>query len=212
MFSGMIAAVGEITQLQRTAGGATAHVRCVLTGEPLGRGESIAVNGACLTVATPTVAGFVADLSAETLRRTTLGALRARTKVNLERALRLGDRVGGHIVLGHVDATARILELRRAGDFQVMRVELPGSLAEEVAEKGSIAVDGVSLTVAGLHPGWFEVALIPTTLSCTTLGERRVGDQVNLETDVLAKYVRRVLNGRGGGIAVAWKEWLGAEG
>lgn len=212
MFSGMIAALGEVARLQHTAGGARLHVRCSLPGEGLADGESIAVNGACLTVATPGDGGFIADLSAETLRRTTLGSLSVRAKVNLERALRLGDRLGGHLVLGHVDATARILELRREGGFQVMRVELPGSLAQEVAEKGSVAVDGVSLTVAGVHRGWFEVALIPTTLSATTLGERRVGDRVNLETDVLAKYVRRALGGRDEGVAAAWKEWLGAEG
>ncbi|MEP0775425.1 MAG: riboflavin synthase [Acidobacteriota bacterium] len=212
MFSGMIAALGEVARLQRAAGGATLHIRCTFPGEALADGESIAVNGACLTVATPVDGGFIADLSAETLRRTTLGSLSVRAKVNLERALRLGDRLGGHLVLGHVDATARILELRREGGFQVMRVELPGSLAQEVAEKGSVAVDGVSLTVAGVHGGWFEVALIPTTLSSTTLGDRRVGDRVNLETDVLAKYVRRALGRGDGDVAAVWREWLGAEG
>jgi riboflavin synthase len=208
----MIAALGEVARLQRAAGGATLHIRCTFPGEALADGESIAVNGACLTVATPVDGGFIADLSAETLRRTTLGSLSVRAKVNLERALRLGDRLGGHLVLGHVDATARILELRREGGFQVMRVELPGSLAQEVAEKGSVAVDGVSLTVAGVHGGWFEVALIPTTLSSTTLGDRRVGDRVNLETDVLAKYVRRALGRGDGDVAAVWREWLGAEG
>jgi len=212
VFSGMIAALGEVARLQRAAGGATLHIRCTFPGEALADGESIAVNGACLTVATPVDGGFIADLSAETLRRTTLGSLSVRAKVNLERALRLGDRLGGHLVLGHVDATARILELRREGGFQVMRVELPGSLAQEVAEKGSVAVDGVSLTVAGVHGGWFEVALIPTTLSSTTLGDRRVGDRVNLETDVLAKYVRRALGRGDGDVAAVWREWLGAEG
>ncbi len=212
MFSGMVVALGEIARLQRTAGGAMLHIRCTFPGENLTDGESIAVNGACLTVATPVDGGFIADLSTETLRRTTLGNLSVRAKVNLERALRLGDRLGGHLVLGHVDATARILELRREGGFLVMRVELPGSLAQEVAEKGSVAVDGVSLTVAAVHSGWFEVALIPTTLSSTTLGERRVGDRVNLETDVLAKYVRRALGHRDEGVAAVWKEWLSAEG
>ena len=211
MFSGMVAAVGEIVGVRRGGGGAVLEVSCRLPGEAILPGESIAVNGACLTVAAPTGGGFLADLSAETLRRTTLGSLGRRSRVNLERALRLGDRVGGHLVSGHVDATARILDLRREGAFKVMRCELPTALAPEVAEKGSVAVDGVSLTVAAAQWGWFEVALIPTTLSATTLGERRRGDLVNLETDVLAKYVRRAL-AAGSGIETVWKEWLGAEG
>lgn len=212
VFSGMIAALGEVAHFRRGAGGATLRVMCLLPGEPTTPGESIAVNGACLTVATPVDGGFVADVSAETLRRTTLGSLVAGMKVNLERALRMGDRLGGHLVLGHVDARARILEQRQEGVFKVLRLELPVPLAQEVAEKGSVAVDGVSLTVATLEPGWFQVAVIPTTLSSTTLGERRAGDLVNLETDVLAKYVRRALARPGGGIVRAWKEWLGEEG
>lgn len=187
-------------------------MRCRLPGGDLVAGESVAVNGACLTVTQPASEGFNADVSPETFRRTTLGSLGARVRVNLERALRLGDRIGGHLVLGHVDAAVRIVELRRAGGFVVMRCELPAELATEVAEKGSVAVDGVSLTVAALSPGWFEVALIPSTLASTTLGERRRGDRVNLETDVLAKYVRRALATGATGMERAWKEWLGAEG
>jgi len=211
VFSGMVAAVGEIVGVRLGGGGAVLEVSCRLPGGAMIAGESIAVNGACLTVAVPTAGGFLADLSAETLRRTTLGSLGRRSRVNLERALRLGDRLGGHLVAGHVDATVRILDLRREGGFKVMRCELPSALAPEVAEKGSVAVDGVSLTVAAVQSGWFEVALIPTTLSSTTLGERRRGDVVNLETDVVAKYVRRAVAG-GGGIATVWQEWLGAEG
>ncbi len=211
MFSGMVAAIGEIARLWRRGGGAVLEVSCLLPGEAIVAGESIAVNGACLTVATPRGGGFVADLSRETLRRTTLGSLGRGAKVNVERALRLGERVGGHLVTGHVDATARVLDLRREGDYRVMRCELPLALAREVVEKGSVAVDGVSLTVAAVQAGWFEVALVPTTLSATTLGERRPGDLVNLETDVLAKYVHRAIAG-GGGIEMAWEEWLGAEG
>ncbi len=211
MFSGMVAAVGKIVGTRRGGGGAVLEVNCLLPGGPILAGESIAVNGACLTVVSPGGGGFSAELSQETLRRTTLGILGRGSRVNLERALRLGDRVGGHLVSGHVDATARILDLRREGAFKVMRCELSAALAPEVAEKGSVAVDGVSLTVAAVRPGWFEVALIPTTLSATTLGERRRGDPVNLETDVLAKYVRRAVTG-GGRIETVWKEWLGAEG
>lgn len=212
MFSGMIAAIGEVVRMRRGERGALLEVGCELPGEAIVAGESIAVNGTCLTVTVPAGGGFLADLSPETLRRTTLGGLGPRARINLERALRVGDRVGGHLVLGHVDATARVLDLRREGGFNVMRCALPSALAPEVAEKGSVTVDGVSLTVATLEPGWFEVALIPTTLSSTTLGERRSGDLVNVETDVLAKYVRRAVEGGNGGIEAVWKEWLGAEG
>jgi riboflavin synthase len=168
-------------------------------GEPLRPGESVAVDGACLTVAELTAGGFVADLSAETLARSTLGRLRPGRRVNVERALKVGERLGGHLVQGHVDATARVVATRPVGEFVTLRIGLPASLAPEVVGKGSIAVDGVSLTVAALGEGWFEVALVPVTLAGTTLGERRPGDEVNLETDVLAKYVRRALGADGGG-------------
>lgn len=211
VFSGLVAALGEVVQARPTGGGMKLEVRCRLPGEPLALGESIAVNGACLTVASLQVDSFIADVSYETLRRTTLGRVRPGARVNLERALRLGDRLGGHLVLGHVDATTRLQNVRREGVFSLMRFGLPASLAGEVAEKGSVAVDGVSLTVARVGAGWFEVALIPTTLESTTLGERRVGDLVNLETDVLAKYVRRLLEVGRDGVEQAWKGWLGEE-
>ena len=211
MFSGLIAAVGDVAGVRRGGAGAVLEVTCRLPGEALVAGESIAVNGACLTVVAPIGGGFLADLSPETLRRTTLGSLGAGVRVNLERALRLGDRLGGHLVTGHVDATVRVLDVRSTGEFKVMRCELPAALAPEVAEKGSVTVDGVSLTVAAVQPGWFEVALIPTTLVATTLGARRRSDLVNLETDVLAKYVRRAVSA-GRGVETVWEEWLGAEG
>jgi len=201
VFSGLVSAVGEVRGVGRRGGGARLAVGCSLPGEPLERGESVAVQGACLTVAQPIAGGFEADLSSETLARTTLGALRVGARVNLERALRLSDRLGGHLVLGHVDATAHVVSAQLGREFGTIRFGLPAALAPEVAEKGSIAVDGVSLTVSRLGAGWFEVALIPTTLAGTTLAALRPGDLVNLETDVLAKYARRAVGGERAGIA-----------
>lgn len=195
MFSGLVAGVGEVRSLRAAGGGLRLHLSAELSGGPLQEGESIAVQGACLTVSALHSGGFTADLSPETVARTTLKGLRPGRRVNLERALRFGDRIGGHLVSGHVDGTAALLGVRQQDVFRTFRVGLPPVLAPEVAMKGSVAVDGVSLTVAALGDGWFEVAVIPVTLAATTLGERRVGDQVNLETDLLAKYVRRVLAG-----------------
>jgi riboflavin synthase len=199
VFSGMVSAVATVRGLIRRAGGARLELTCELGGEPLHPGESVAVDGACLTAVGLTTAGFVADLSPETLARTTLGRLRVGQRVNVERALRVSDRLGGHLVQGHVDGTARVLAAQPTGEFVTLRIALPAGLAPEVAGKGSIAVDGVSLTVAAVGDGWFEVALVPATLDGTTLGGRRPGDEVNLETDVLAKYVRRALGADGGG-------------
>lgn len=201
MFSGLVTALGEVRALRRRGVGALLEVRCALAEEPLTSGESVAVQGVCLTVVAPGQEGFSADLSPETLARTTLGGLRPGEKVNLERSLRLDARIGGHFVLGHVDATSSVVAVRPGDGFQTVRFTLSSSVASEVAEKGSVAVDGVSLTVAAVGEGWFEVVLIPTTLTETTLGELRPGEKVNLETDVLAKYVRRTLGGKRPGIA-----------
>lgn len=200
MFSGLVTAHGEMRALRRRGGGAVIEVRCTLPGEPLAVGESVAVQGVCLTVVAPTADAFSANLSPETLSRTTLGLLRPGSRVNLERSLRLDGRIGGHFVLGHVDATVPVVTVRPGDGFRIVRFGLPGSVANEVAEKGSVAVDGVSLTVAAVGGGWFEVALIPATLGATTLGTLRAGEKVNLETDVFAKYVRRALGGRRAGI------------
>jgi len=195
VFSGLVAVLGSIAATQRGGAGARLAVTCELGGEAMSLGESIAVQGVCLTVAQLTRDGFASDLSSETLSRTTLGSVRVGQRVNLERALRLGDRVGGHIVLGHVDAAVPVSAVRPSGEFAAVRIALPSSLQPEVAEKGSVAIDGVSLTVSALGAGWFEVVLIAATRTATTLGELRAGARVNLETDVLAKYARSALAG-----------------
>jgi riboflavin synthase len=195
MFTGIVEGTGTVAGLGTAADGSGARLEVeapFLAGE-LRLGESVAVNGCCLTVAEPTARGFAADLVAETLRRTALGGLAAGDLVNLERPMALGGRLGGHLVQGHVDGVAEVLERTAVGDGEEVRVELPGELARYVVEKGSVAVDGVSLTVAGVGPGWFAVALVPHTLEVTTLGRRRPGDLVQLEVDVVAKYVERLV-------------------
>lgn len=198
MFTGLIEAVGTVDALRRSGGGARLEISAQWPdGEIPAEGDSIAVNGACLTAVDPSVSGFAADLSPETLQRTLLGKLRSGLAVNLERALRLGDRLGGHLVQGHVDTTAQLLSVRPEGEFQTWRLSLPADQKQEMALKGSVALEGVSLTVAGLGADWFEVALIPATLEATTLGTLRSGTKLHLETDVLAKYVAQRLGGHG---------------
>jgi len=196
MFTGLIEAVGSVERLVRSGASATLGVSVTWPDDDVPKaGDSIAVNGACLTAVEPTADRFSADLSSETLQRTLFHAARPGQPVNLERALRLGDRLGGHIVQGHVDDVVRILTIRPEGDFQSWRLSLPAARAQEIAAKGSIALNGVSLTVAKLGTDWFEVALIPTTLEATNLGRLRAGAELHLETDVLAKYVARRLGG-----------------
>ena len=191
MFTGIVEGTGTVAALAAAADGSGARLTVDapwLAGR-LEVGESVAVNGCCVTVAEAT-------LVAETLRRTALGGLAAGARVNLERPMALGGRLGGHLVQGHVDGVARVLDRRKVGDGEEVRFELPPELQRYVVEKGSVAVDGVSLTVAGVGPGWFAVALVPHTLEVTTLGERRPGDLVQLEVDVIAKYVERLVEGR----------------
>ena len=195
MFTGIVEGTGTVAALAAAddASGARLEVEAPFLAGDLRLGESVAVNGCCLTVAQATGAGFAADLVAKTLRRTALGGLAAGDLVNLERPMALGGRLGGHLVQGHVDGVARVLDRTAAGDGQEIRIELPAELQRYVVEKGSVAVDGVSLTVAGVGPGWFAVALVPHTLEVTTLGRRRPGDPVQLEVDVVAKYVERLV-------------------
>jgi riboflavin synthase len=195
MFTGIVEGTGTVAGLAAAADGSGARLEVEapwLAGE-LTLGESVAVNGCCVTVAEATPGGFAADLVAETLRRTALGGLQPGARVNLERPLPLGGRLGGHLVQGHVDGVARVIQRTPVGDGEEVRIELPPELERYVVEKGSIAVDGVSLTVAATGPGWFTVALVPHTLEVTTLGGRRPGDPVQLEVDVVAKYVERLV-------------------
>ncbi len=196
MFTGIVQDVGRVAGMTTRGGGRRLSVATALDASGFALGESIAVNGVCLTVAALGGASFEADVSPETLRRSNLGELRPGDAVNLERALRPVDRLGGHFVLGHVDAAGRLSSRSAQGGFEVLRFESPDEVTRYLVEKGSVAVDGVSLTVAGLDPRGFSVAVIPHTLERTNLPGRRPGDRVNLEADVLAKYVERLLGGR----------------
>ena len=193
MFTGIVEELGEIVAIERGAESAVVTVRGPLVTGDAARGASIAVNGVCLTVVEHDRETFSVDVMAETLSRSCLGSLRPGALVNLERAMTASARFGGHIVQGHVDGTARILARRPGDRWEVVQLTLPPELSRYVVEKGSITVDGVSLTVADVTDDTFLVSLIPTTLELTTLGHKRVGDDVNLEVDVIAKYVERLL-------------------
>jgi riboflavin synthase len=202
MFTGIVAELGEVTRVEHHGDAARLTIRGSTEG--VVPGESIAVNGVCLTVTGILDGTFTADVMGETLNRSGLGALGPGRPVNLERSVRLADRLGGHLVQGHVDATAAIISRRPAGNWDQVRIGLPGQISRYVVEKGSITVDGVSLTVSALsppgtpeHEQWFEVCLIPETLKRTTLGNRAPGDTVNLEVDVIAKYVERLMHREG---------------
>ena len=193
MFSGIIEAIGTVATLERHAEDATLTIHGGLAPASLEIGESIATNGVCLTVRRVDVQGFVADASVETLRRTTLGDLLPGDPVNLERSLRVGDRVSGHFVFGHVDTIGEVAGIEREGDGWRFRFAFPTDFAPFATDKGSVAVDGISLTMCDCDAASFSVAVIPHTAEVTTLGRRRVGDRVNLEADMLARYVRRAL-------------------
>jgi riboflavin synthase len=195
MFTGLIADLGDVTALHDDGEGATLEIGTRLSGE-LGEGDSIAVNGVCLTATEVRDGSFAAQAMRETLERSSLGALEVGARVNLELPLRATDRLGGHVVQGHVDGTGVVGEIRDQGFARVLRIENEPDLSRYLVEKGSVAVDGVSLTVSALHDDGFEVSLIPETLQRTNLGEAAVGDRVNLEVDVLAKHVERLLEAR----------------
>lgn len=189
MFTGLIEEGGRVAGIRPAEQGARLEVaaQCVLDGlEP---GDSVAVNGACLTAVEIGPEGFAVDCVAETLRRTSLGGLAVGDRVNLERPMRLGDRLDGHLVQGHVDGVGTVRAATPEGESTVLEISAPAGLLRYIVEKGSIAVDGVSLTVAARRPDAFTVALIPHTMSVTTLGPQAVGRAVNLEVDVVAKYV-----------------------
>ena len=193
MLTGIVEELGHVVSLAHGPDSAVVRIRGPLVTADAAPGASIAVNGICLTVVELDADSFCVDVMAETLRRTCLGELTPGSPVNLERALAVGDRLGGHIVQGHVDGTGTILARQPGDRWEVVTISLPGELARYVVEKGSITVDGVSLTIAGLDDASFQVSLIPTTLALTTLGTKQEGEPVNLEVDVLAKYVERLL-------------------
>ncbi len=192
MFTGIIQAVGSLRTIERRGASAWLSVGCPFAKLELG--ESVAVDGVCLTVVRIVDGGFTADASVETLARTTLGERSMGAKVNLERALALGDRMGGHIVAGHVDGVGELVSRERVESAERVVFRAPREVLRYLAEKGSVAIDGVSLTVNAVIGDTFELILVPFTQGATTLAERRAGDRVNLEADVIARYVARALS------------------
>jgi riboflavin synthase len=195
MFTGLIEDLGSIGAIERSGEGVTLAVRTSLAGE-VREGDSVAVNGVCLTATSVDSQGFRTQAMIETLRRSSLGALNPGSPVNLELAMRAGDRLGGHIVQGHVDGTATVRDVREEGFSRVLELEADASLTRYMVEKGSVAIDGVSLTVSALAEDRFEVSLIPETLTRTNLGALEPGAIVNIEVDVLAKHVERLMGAR----------------
>jgi riboflavin synthase len=191
MFTGLVAGRGLVEDTERLAGGVRLRVSSPLAAE-LSEGDSVAVNGVCLTATAVERGSFRADVMEETLRRSSLGPLAEGDEVNLELPLRAGDRLGGHFVQGHVDGTGSVESVAEEGFARVVRLGAPPELLRYVVEKGSIAVDGVSLTVAEVDDDWFTVSLIPETLERTTLGALEPGRVVNLEVDVLAKHIEKL--------------------
>jgi riboflavin synthase len=192
MFTGIIEELGEVLAWDRSGDAGRLTVRAPLAVSDAGHGDSIAVSGVCLTVVDRGADWFTADVMAETIAMSTLKTAEVGDRVNIERAAHVGDRLGGHIVQGHIDGTSTVLAITPGSAWRVVRFDLAANLAPLVAGKGSIAVDGVSLTVSAVGRDWFEVSLIPETLAATTLGSKSVGDAVNIETDILARHVARL--------------------
>jgi riboflavin synthase len=211
LFTGIVEDLGEVEAVEHLGDFARVHIRSAVVAQDARPGDSICVSGVCLTVtslissrarpadgaqeppSTPT--GFVADVMGETLRHSSLKSVAPGAKVNLERSVRLEDRLGGHLVQGHTDGTATVVSRDPQEQWEVVRIGLPTGLARYIVHKGSVTVDGVSLTVSGISEDWFEVSLIPETLKRTTLGLKQPGAEVNLEVDVIAKYVEKLLGG-----------------
>jgi riboflavin synthase len=194
VFTGIVREIGTVAGIDRDADGARIRVTASLAAA-LGEGDSVSVSGACLTVTSRSAEGFEADVMNQTLSLTTLGRLEPRGAVNLEPALKVGEPLGGHFVQGHVDGTGQVMASSADGFSRRIKVALPDELGGYVVERGSIAVDGVSLTVSARGRGWLEVALIPETLERTTLGDLAEGDAVNLEVDLIARYAERLMQG-----------------
>ncbi len=193
MFTGIIEELGKISAWGKYAGGAKMKISAQTATKDSNEGDSIAVNGVCLTAIEITSNSFAADVSGETLSRSTLGNLKVGSKVNLERAVTPSTRLGGHIVQGHVDARGKFLAAKQDGDFWTVRIGFPKEIAQYLVYKGSISVEGISLTIANLAEDYFEIAIIPKTWELTNLSALKNGDAVNLEADVIAKYVERIM-------------------
>jgi riboflavin synthase len=202
VFTGIIEDLGTVAAIKRSPIGAVLTIRTALPLARVTLGDSIAINGACMTVTAKGRGTFAMDISAESLRRTTLGELKPGDRVNLERCLTLEKLIGGHLVSGHVDGVGRIVSIKPEGDSRLYTFEVPAAQARYLVEKGSVAIDGISLTVFGIRGRRFSVALIPHTLKLTTLGFKRPGDAVNVESDMLVKYVERILGSVPGSYSV----------
>jgi riboflavin synthase len=196
VFTGLVQALGEIAAVVPEGPGVRLTIREAQVAQRTTIGDSVAINGCCLTAVSVDGDALAFEAGAETLSRTNLGRLRPRDRANLESSLRMGDPLGGHLVTGHIDGLGTVASREDDGPWSTLRFRAPAALLRQMASKGSIAVDGVSLTLVDVDDAQFSVALIPHTLAATTLGTRRVGDEVNLETDVLAKYVERQLAAR----------------
>lgn len=193
MFTGIIEELGTVKDIKKDSKGARLSIAARIVLDGLKIGDSITVNGACLTAVSISAASFEADVAPETLKKTNLGELKNNSKVNLERALRLSDRLGGHLVTGHIEATGKIKEKKSAGNSYLFNIEAPKEILRYVVPKGSIAIDGISLTVVDVTDKSFSIAVIPHTMAVTTLGTKGAGDTVNLETDIIGKYVEKML-------------------
>ncbi|MFE3327102.1 riboflavin synthase [Streptomyces sp. NPDC059176] len=196
MFTGIVEELGEVTAVEDLGDASRFRLSGPVVTDGARHGDSIAVNGVCLTVVESGDGEFTADVMAETLNRSSLGALTVGSRVNLERPMAVGGRLGGHIVQGHVDGTGTVIDRKPSENWEIVTISLPAGLARYVVEKGSITVDGISLTVVDAATDHFTVSLIPTTLALTTLGIKQPGDPVNLEVDVIAKYVERLMGAR----------------
>jgi riboflavin synthase len=208
MFTGLIEDIGEIKKITRIGSGKQFVLKSRIPAAEIKLGDSIAVDGVCLTATGFVEGGFSVDVSPESLKRTTLDARRVGDRVNLERALRLSDRLGGHLVSGHVDGAAVVFSVVKIADFIKIDFKAEGNILKYIIEKGSVAVDGISLTVNGCSDNGFEVMIIPHTFSHTTLGQRKKGDKVNIENDIISKYVEKLLVGAGQGNNAVTKDLL----
>ncbi len=195
MFTGIIESFGTIREIRTSGEGRILRISCDLDLSETGIGDSIAVNGACLTAVSLDSDGFSVDMAPETVERTTFKYLKKGSRVNIERALRLSDRIDGHLVSGHIDGTGTISSMVKKSNAVIISVDVPRELGMEMIEKGSVAVDGISLTVNRCSDTHFEVSIIPHTAQITTIGIKKAGDLVNIETDMLGKYVKKILKG-----------------